>query len=58
MRCFLVKVSKMGVNIYITKEGDTLMGIINGIKANISVLLSENPNIYLLPDQIIIYKEK
>ena len=54
----VIAIPKEGVNIYITKEGDTLMGIINGIKANISVLLSENPNIYLLPDQIIIYKEK
>ena len=34
------------------------MGIANGIKANMSVLLYENPNIYLLPDQIIIYKER
>ena len=54
----VIAIPKEGVNIYITKEGDTLMGIANGIKANMSVLLYENPNIYLLPDQIIIYKEK
>lgn len=54
----VIVVPKPGVNVYITKEGDTLMGVIKGIKANINVLLSENPNIFLQSDQIIIYKEK
>lgn len=54
----VIVVPKNGVNIYITKEGDTLMGIVKGIQADMSILLSENPNIYLRPDQIIIYKEK
>lgn len=54
----VIVVPKPGVNVYITKDGDTLMGVVKGIKANINVLLSENPNIYLRPDQIIIYKEK
>lgn len=34
------------------------MGVINGIKANMSTFLYENPNIFLLPDQILVYKEK
>ena len=54
----VIVVPKKGVNIYITKDGDTLMGIIKGINANVNILLSENPNIYLKSDQIIIYKEK
>ena len=54
----VIVVPQRGVNIYITKEGDTLMGIVKGINANLNLLLSENPNIYLRPDQIIIYKEK
>ena len=54
----VIAIPKEGVNIYITKEGDTLRGVVDGIQANMSVLLYENPNIYLLPDQIIIYKEK
>ena len=54
----VIVVPKPGVNVYITKDGDTLMGVVKGIKANINVLLSENPNIFLQSDQIIIYKEK
>lgn len=54
----VIMVPKPGVNIYLTKDGDTLTGVIKGINANINLLLSENPNIYLRPDQIIIYKEK
>ena len=54
----VIVVPKPGVNVYITKDGDTLMGVVKGIKANINVLLLENPNIFLQSDQIIIYKEK
>ena len=54
----VIVVPKPGVNVYITKDGDTLMGVVKGIKANINVLLLENPNNFLQSDQIIIYKEK
>ena len=54
----VIAVPSAGVNVYITKEGDTLNGVIKGIKANPMLLLNENPNIYLTPDQIIVYKER
>jgi len=53
----VIVVPKPGVNVYITKERDTLMGVVNGIGANIATLLYENPNIFLLPDQILVYNE-
>ena len=46
------------VGVYITQEGDTISGISKGIGANINSLLNQNPQIYLMPEQIIVYKEK
>ena len=54
----VIVVPNAGVNVYITKDGDTLNGVINGIKANPMLLLNQNSNIYLTPDQIIVYKER
>lgn len=54
----VIVVPSAGVNVYITKNGDTLNGVINGIKANPMLLLNQNSNIYLTPDQIIVYKER
>ena len=42
----VIVVPNNGVNVYITKDGDTLNGVINGIKANPMLLLNQNSNIY------------
>lgn len=44
------------VGIYITKPNDTINEIIKGINANPLSLLEQNPKIYVIPEQIIIYK--
>ena len=51
-------VPKEGVRIYITKENDTIDEISN--KTNISKedLVNLNEKIIVVPDQLIIYKEK
>ena len=53
-----IMVPKEGVDIYITKEGDTLREVSKGMNAKLNLLLYQNPNLYLQSDQIIIYKEK
>lgn len=44
-------------SIYLTKEGDTLSSIKENLNTDIETILKENTNIYLQPDQMIIYKK-
>ncbi|MBE6149351.1 MAG: LysM peptidoglycan-binding domain-containing protein [Firmicutes bacterium] len=41
-------------NIYVTQENDTLSGVANKLDVDINSLISENREIFLLPDQIIV----
>lgn len=49
---------KTGLTVYLTKEGDTISEVVENLNTNIDDLLKENKNIYLAPEQIIIFKEK
>lgn len=49
-------IPKQGVSIYMTKDSDTLEIISNSIGVSISDILSDNSNLSLMPDQIIVYK--
>lgn len=46
-----------GTKLYITKEDDTLNGVANNNDIEISKIIEFNKSIYLLPNQLIIYKE-
>lgn len=48
---------KVGVQLYITKEDDTLDFVLNKLNLGIEELQRENENIYLRPDQILVYPE-
>ena len=50
-------VPKEGYQIYITEGGDTILGIHNKINLDVDRIIQSNPNLYLLPDQLIIYKQ-
>lgn len=50
-------VPKEGYNIYITDSGDTILGIHNELKVPIENLINGNSDLYLLPDQLIIYEK-
>ncbi|MDO5569354.1 MAG: LysM peptidoglycan-binding domain-containing protein [bacterium] len=52
-----IMVPKKEVGIYITKENDTINSLTNKTNQPLNVLLNNNPAIYLLPDQIIAYKQ-
>ena len=53
----MIMIPKRGVKVYITAEGDTLQNVIKGINANTNKFLEQNNNLYLLPEQLIIYKD-
>lgn len=50
-------VPKEGVEVIVTKSGDTLEKITKNLDTNALELLFQNANIYLLPDQIIAYRK-
>ena len=49
-------VPKQTTKLYLTKEGDTLNDIFDKFGLSIEEMNSMNKNIYLLPDQLITYK--
>lgn len=51
-------IPKAGSMLYITAIGDTLEGVVNGFNTTITNLASQNRNIYLQPEQLIVYKYK
>lgn len=50
-------IPKNNVNILIVKENDTLNDIANKMNLTKEQIIENNSNLYLLPDQLIIYKE-
>ena len=51
-------IPKAGSILYITAVGDTLSEIAKGLNVSIDKLISQNDNIYLQPEQLIVYKYK
>lgn len=51
-------VPKDEVEIIITREGDTIGSVAKRLNANLEQILLQNPNIYLLKDQLIMYKKR
>ena len=54
----ILLVPQAGTNMYFTKIGDTLTDVSKIFKVKTSELLEENENIYLQPEQLILYKHK
>ena len=49
---------RSGLTVYLTKQGDTLNEIIENLDTDINKLLSQNKNIYLQPEQIIVFESQ
>ena len=49
-------IPKSGSILYFTAVGDTLSEIAKGLKVPIENLINQNENIYLQPEQLIVYK--
>lgn len=52
----VIAVPKNGVKYYIVKEQETLTDIARNLNTNIESVLNQNKDLYLLPEQLIIYK--
>ncbi len=50
-------IPKSGYSYYITGDGDTLKGVADAFKADVDSLLKFNKTVYLLPEQILVYKD-
>lgn len=50
-------IPKSGYSYYITGEGDTLTGVAEAFKTSKENVLRFNKTIYLLPDQLLVYKD-
>lgn len=51
-------VPRTGSVLYITAVGDTLSEIAKGFNVSVEQLISQNENIYLQPEQLIVYRYK
>ena len=51
-------IPKSGYSYYITAEGDTLDGVSKAFRTKPENILSYNETIYLLPEQILVYKAR
>lgn len=51
-------IPKKGISLYMTKNDDTLEFVLNKLNISIEELLGENENIFLLPEQILTFREK
>ena len=50
-------IPKVDTGFYVTENGDTLAKISNALNLPIDEIARQNDNIYLLPDQLIVYKK-
>ncbi len=53
-----ILIPRRGVSIYITKEGDTLKTVTKKFGTNSEKIEMENENIYLLPEQLLVFKKE
>jgi N-acetylmuramoyl-L-alanine amidase len=51
-------VPKAGIDFYVTQNGDTLFSVTEHFNIPLSVLMEQNQIIYLLPDQLLVYKKE
>lgn len=51
-------IPKSGYSYYITAEGDTLSGVSSAFNTTPENILKYNQTIYLLPEQILVYKSR
>lgn|SRR5574344_81018 len=51
-------VPNKNVGIFLTKDGDTINSVLEKLNISINDLLNQNANIYLMPEQLIIYKKE
>ena len=53
-----ILIPRRDIGVYVTVEDDTLRGISEKSGVSVEELIKENQRLYLLPDQIIVYKKR
>ena len=53
----MLLIPKPNVSLYITKDGDTISSVSNYFNATPEAITYSNKNIYLLPEQLIVYRK-
>lgn len=53
-----IMVPKTGVDFIIVKENETLNNVLNSLNTTADELIRQNRTIYLMPDQLIVYKKR
>lgn len=53
-----ITVPLKNVNVYVTKEGDTLDKILNNFMIDANTLNNQNKKIYVVEDQLVVYKKE
>ncbi len=53
-----ILIPKSNIKYYITKENDTIKGISSKVGESVYEILDNNENLYVIPDQLIIYKKE
>lgn len=53
-----IMLPKKGINIYMTKNDDTLEFVLKKMGITVEELLKENENVYLRPEQILVFRDK
>lgn len=51
-----ILIPRSGANVYITKEDETIGNIANKLGVNTMDLINQNESLYLVPEQLIIYR--
>lgn len=53
-----ITVPKSSVTVYVTREGDTVSGIINNLGIDANTFNKENERIFVVGDQLIVHKKE
>lgn len=53
-----IMVPKTGVDFIVVKENETLNNVLNSLNTTADELIRQNRTIYLMPDQLIVYKKR
>lgn len=52
-----ILIPKAGIEMYVTNEGETLVDVAKKLGTTQSSIIQDNEKIYLLPEQLLIYKK-
>ena len=53
-----ITIPKSGIVVYVTRQGDTINGIINNLGIDVNTLNKENQRIFVVEDQLVVHKKE